>query len=117
MVPASTGILTARQVEVLALVAAGKANREIAAELVVSEHTVRRHLQNIFHKIGVSRGPRRPRTPTTTTWSERATGISVVRAYHTGIADRLARTGNDTRPWSFVCSDRDTDQSDRRSEQ
>ena len=52
--PASTGILTARQVEVLALVATGKANREIADELVVSEHTVRRHLQNIFHKIGVS---------------------------------------------------------------
>jgi DNA-binding NarL/FixJ family response regulator len=52
--PASIGILTARQVEVLALVAAGKANREIANELVVSEHTVRRHIQNIFHKIGVS---------------------------------------------------------------
>jgi DNA-binding NarL/FixJ family response regulator len=52
--PASTGILTARQVEVLALVSAGKANREIANELVVSEHTVRRHIQNIFHKIGVS---------------------------------------------------------------
>lgn len=52
--PASTGILTVRQVEVLALVAAGKANREVAGELVVSEHTVRRHLQNIFHKIGVS---------------------------------------------------------------
>jgi DNA-binding NarL/FixJ family response regulator len=52
--PVSTGILTARQVEVLALVAAGKANREIADELVVSEHTVRRHLQNIFHKTGVS---------------------------------------------------------------
>jgi DNA-binding NarL/FixJ family response regulator/tetratricopeptide (TPR) repeat protein len=51
---ASTGILTARQVEVLALVAAGKVNREIADALVVSEHTVRRHLQNIFHKIGVS---------------------------------------------------------------
>jgi DNA-binding CsgD family transcriptional regulator/tetratricopeptide (TPR) repeat protein len=65
--PASTGILTARQVEVLALVAAGKANREIADELVVSEHTVRRHLQNIFHKIGVSSragaGPPIPQFP------------------------------------------------------
>ena len=47
------GGLTSRQVEVLALVAAGRTNREIAEELVVSEHTVRRHLQNIFAKVGV----------------------------------------------------------------
>jgi DNA-binding NarL/FixJ family response regulator len=39
---------------VLGLVAAGKSNREIAAELVLSEHTVARHLQNIFAKLGVS---------------------------------------------------------------
>ena len=52
--PGSTGILTAREVEVLVLVATGKPNREIADVLVFSEHTVRRHLQNIFHKIGVS---------------------------------------------------------------
>lgn len=52
--PTAPGGLTRRQVEVLALVAAGKANREIAAELVISEHTVRRHLQNIFVRLGVS---------------------------------------------------------------
>jgi DNA-binding CsgD family transcriptional regulator len=46
--------LTGRELEVLKLVAAGKTNREIAAELVVSEHTVARHLQNIFAKLGVS---------------------------------------------------------------
>ena len=46
--------LTARETEVLRLVAAGKSNREIAAELVISEHTVARHLQNIFAKLGVS---------------------------------------------------------------
>jgi DNA-binding NarL/FixJ family response regulator len=39
---------------VLRLVAAGKSNREIATELVVSEHTVARHLQNMFRKLGVS---------------------------------------------------------------
>jgi DNA-binding NarL/FixJ family response regulator len=52
--PAPTEKLTQRQIEVLALVATGRANREIAEELNVSEHTVRRHLQDIFHKIGVT---------------------------------------------------------------
>jgi DNA-binding CsgD family transcriptional regulator/tetratricopeptide (TPR) repeat protein len=48
------GGLTAREVQVLGLVAAGKTNREIAVVLVVSEHPVRRHVQNIFAKVGVS---------------------------------------------------------------
>jgi ATP/maltotriose-dependent transcriptional regulator MalT len=46
--------LTARELEVLRLVAAGKTNREIASVLVVSEHTVARHVQNIFTKLRVS---------------------------------------------------------------
>jgi DNA-binding NarL/FixJ family response regulator len=46
--------LSARELEVLRLVAAGKSNREIASALVVSEHTVARHLQNIFTKLDVS---------------------------------------------------------------
>lgn len=48
------GGLTAREAEVLRLVAAGKTNRDIAVELVISEHTVARHLQNMFAKLGVS---------------------------------------------------------------
>ncbi len=48
------GNLTEREVEVLALVAAGRANREIAEALSLSEHTVRRHLQNIYSKVGVA---------------------------------------------------------------
>jgi DNA-binding NarL/FixJ family response regulator len=47
------GGLTVREAEVLRLVAAGKTNREIAAELVLSERTVARHLDNIFSKLGV----------------------------------------------------------------
>ena len=48
------GGLTAREAEVLRLVAAGNTNREIASILVISEHTVARHLQNMFAKLGVS---------------------------------------------------------------
>jgi DNA-binding NarL/FixJ family response regulator len=46
--------LTRRELQVLRLVARGDSNREIAAELVISERTVARHLQNIFAKLGVS---------------------------------------------------------------
>lgn len=46
--------LTPRQREVLQLVTAGKSNRAIAAELMISEHTVSRHLENIYTKLGVS---------------------------------------------------------------
>jgi len=46
--------LSGRELEVLRLVAAGRSNRQIAAALTISEHTVARHLQNIFAKLGVS---------------------------------------------------------------
>ena len=46
--------LTARELQVLSLVATGRTNREISATLVISEHTVARHLQKIFSKLGVS---------------------------------------------------------------
>jgi ATP/maltotriose-dependent transcriptional regulator MalT len=46
--------LTAREVEVLRLVAHGRSNREIGAELFISEHTVARHLSNIFRKLEVT---------------------------------------------------------------
>jgi ATP/maltotriose-dependent transcriptional regulator MalT len=46
--------LSVREREVLAQVAAGRTNREIATSLVISEHTVGRHLENIFAKLAVS---------------------------------------------------------------
>jgi DNA-binding NarL/FixJ family response regulator len=50
----ATDGLTAREVEVLRLVAAGKTNRAVATDLVISEKTVARHMSNIFDKLGVS---------------------------------------------------------------
>ena len=49
-----TGGLSPRELEVVQLVAAGLSNQAIAAELVLSEKTVARHLSNIFGKLGVS---------------------------------------------------------------
>ena len=45
--------LTAREAEVLVLVAAGSTNKDIASDLHLSERTVARHLSNIFTKLGV----------------------------------------------------------------
>jgi len=46
--------LTDREIEVLRLIAGGRSNKEIAAELHLSAKTVSRHLTNIFNKIGVT---------------------------------------------------------------
>ncbi|MFJ3488361.1 response regulator transcription factor [Leifsonia aquatica] len=46
--------LSAREIEVLGLVAAGRTNTEVATELFVSETTVKSHLAHIFTKLGVT---------------------------------------------------------------
>ena len=52
--PAYPRGLTAREAEVLRLVAAGKTNPQIAAELYLSDKTIARHLSNIFTKLNVT---------------------------------------------------------------
>ena len=49
--PIAMGGLSAREIQVLRLVASGKTNRQIAGELFISERTVERHLSNIFNKL------------------------------------------------------------------
>src|SRR5690606_28892696 len=49
----ANGHLTPRESDVLRLIAAGKTNREISEELVLSERTVARHITNIYAKVGV----------------------------------------------------------------
>lgn len=50
--PAASGTLSARERQVLALVAEGKSNQQIASALFLSEHTVHRHVANILTKLG-----------------------------------------------------------------
>jgi DNA-binding CsgD family transcriptional regulator len=52
--PAYPAGLTQREVEVLRLIAAGRSNPDIAAELVISLNTVARHVSNIFSKTGAA---------------------------------------------------------------
>ena len=51
---APTHGLSGREVEVLTLLAAGRMNREIAAQLGISERTVDRHVSNIYDKLDMS---------------------------------------------------------------
>ena len=51
--PASSGdgALTTREREIAELVAAGRTNREVAAQLVLSERTIEAHLRNVYAKL------------------------------------------------------------------
>jgi DNA-binding NarL/FixJ family response regulator len=47
-------LLTPREEQVVALVAEGLSNREVAHELSLSEHTIKKYLFRIFDKLGIS---------------------------------------------------------------
>jgi DNA-binding CsgD family transcriptional regulator len=51
--PTAAGDLTARETEILTLVATGLSDREIAERLVLSPHTVHRHVANVRTKLGL----------------------------------------------------------------
>jgi DNA-binding CsgD family transcriptional regulator len=72
--------LTAREREVLDLVSEGKRNNEIAQELWVSPSTVRKHLENIYAKLGVS------------------TRTAAVRAHNRPVADQQLNARSTTSP-------------------
>ena len=53
----SDGVLSARELEILLLASRGLSNRQIALRVHLAEGTVKRHLANTYHKMGVgSRG-------------------------------------------------------------
>ena len=60
--------LTARERQVLQLAAEGLANKEIAAHLQISEHTVKFHLSSLYSKLGVSSRTEAVRTGTRQGW-------------------------------------------------
>jgi DNA-binding NarL/FixJ family response regulator len=47
-------ILSEREIKVLSLIAAGKSNREVAAQLAISEETAKTHVRNILAKLGAN---------------------------------------------------------------
>ncbi|MFC0457738.1 LuxR C-terminal-related transcriptional regulator [Arthrobacter liuii] len=52
--PSPSGPLTAREVDVVRLVAKGLTNRGVAEELVLSEKTIARHLANVYRRLGIA---------------------------------------------------------------
>ena len=51
--PGPLAALTAREREIAELVAAGRTNREVAEQLVLSARTIEAHLRNVYGKLGV----------------------------------------------------------------
>jgi ATP/maltotriose-dependent transcriptional regulator MalT len=53
LIPETGETLTPREVEVLRLISSGASNQMIAQQLVISEHTVKVHITNLYAKLGV----------------------------------------------------------------
>ena len=62
------GVISEREMEVIVLVARGLSNRQVATQLHISEATVKRHLANIYQKMGVGSRGDAVRTALTEQW-------------------------------------------------
>jgi LuxR family maltose regulon positive regulatory protein len=96
VVPGLVEPLSARELEVLQLLAAGKPNRLIAEELVVTLETVKKHVSHVFDKLGLPTAPRPSPGRRIWGWCPNGTGTG---CYHVRVPPRAARHG--TSPLCF----------------
>jgi DNA-binding CsgD family transcriptional regulator len=90
--------VTPRERELLCLLAAGLTNRQIAEQLVVSEHTVHRHVTNLLRKLGL---PSRTaaRSPCRPSWARGPTR-GIARSGYTGAIARWPGLAKPAPPWA-----------------
>ena len=89
-----TAGLSARESQIMMLIAEGHSNGQIAAQLVLAEKTVKNHVNRIYAKLGVARGPRRSPSG----WAPGRRGLARSRADH-GFRDTVgARRPRPRRP-------------------
>ena len=74
---AATSSLSSREHEVLSLIGAGASNREIASALVISEFTVKRHVQNILKKLDLPSRHAAAALPRSASWDAAAAAAPV----------------------------------------
>ncbi len=105
--PTGQGALSGREQEVLAQIAAGRTNRDIAAVLHISPNTVNRHLENIFAKLGVSSRVCRDRVRLRTRPALNLDGRAMACSHHCLCRNEMACLGDVGRGHSSVRSPHD----------
>ena len=91
----SSTSLTDREREILGMIAAGATNSDIARRLVVSEHTVKSHVQNILRKLGVKNRAQAAASYFSTEHDEGGEMRSGAAGEPTGVTESEAATGSE----------------------